>query len=85
MSGINNQKTVSLVLYITTVVILIIINVVAVTAAILTRPTEEKVKIMINEQFQEQSYLGQKLKNIETQMGDMQQQLKEFQKETKKK
>ena len=65
MTDANGKKTVSMVLYILTVVMAIIINAVAVTAAILSRPTEDKVEKMINEQFQEQSYLGQKLLHIE--------------------
>ena len=65
MTDANGKKTVSMVLYILTVALAIIINAVAVTAAILSRPTEDKVERMISEQFQEQSYLGQKLKNIE--------------------
>lgn len=65
MAEVNGKKTVSLVLYIITVLMLLIINAVAVTAAILSRPTEGKVKEMISEQFQEKSYLGQKLLNIE--------------------
>ena len=65
MTDSNGKKTVSMVLYIITVALAIIINAVAVTAAILSRPTEDKVKEMINEQFQEKSYLGQKLLHIE--------------------
>jgi peptidoglycan hydrolase CwlO-like protein len=84
MADSNGTKTVSLALYIATLVIAIIINAVAVTAAILSRPTEDKVKIMIGEQFQEQSYLGQKLKNIEKEVSDIKDRLNEHQIKTEK-
>ena len=85
MAEQNGTKTVSLILYVVTVVILLIINAVAMTTAILSRPTEDKVKGMIGEQFQEQSYLGQKLKNIESQLNDVKQNLEVHQAITEKK
>ena len=65
MPETNGKKTVSMVLYIITVSMLLIMYAATITGAILSRPTEERVEKMINEQFQEQSYLGQKLLNIE--------------------
>jgi len=65
MAETNSKRTVSMVLYIITVAMLLIMYAATITAAIYSRPTTEEVKVMINEQFQEQSYLGQKLLHIE--------------------
>ena len=65
MAEINGKRTVSMVLYIITVAMLLVMYAATITAAIYSRPTTEEVKVMINEQFQEQSYLGQKLLHIE--------------------
>ena len=64
----NGKKTVSLVLYVITVLILFISNAVAVTIAIMSRPTEEKVEHMIDKELGEHSYIGGELKHIHEQM-----------------
>lgn len=78
----NGGKTVSLALYIATLVLAIIVNAVAVTAAILSRPTEEKVQIMIDKEFKEASYLGQRLKSIENKINELSVDFEDYKKQT---
>ena len=64
----NGKKTVSLVLYIITVLILFVTNIVAVTIAIMSRPTEDRVERMIDRELGEHSFIGNELNHINNQM-----------------
>lgn len=79
----NGKKTVSLILYVVTVLILFMTNAVAVTVAIMTRPTEDKVQTMINRELDEHSFLGSELKHIHKAIEDNTEAIKEINRKLK--
>ena len=81
----NGKKTVSLVLYVITVLILFVTNVVAVTIAIMSRPTEDRVEKMIDRELGEHSYIGNELSHINQQMKTNTASIEEIKKTLKKK
>lgn len=81
MADNNGKKSITLVAHWITIAVIVISNIVLLTVAIYSRPTEEKVEKMIQSEFQEHSYLGQRLKNIDSNIENIEEDIQELKKE----